>query len=150
MDPKSDRLRIRLALLREIASTEQRLGRLYAQLSGPTVRFGDDPDARPREVIQQAIEITARSYGLEPKLLLSRIRTQQVAEARHVVMWLLVQQAEMTTVAAGSATDRNHTAVSHGVQHVRDLMATDPVFAARVQQITEQFRDYCIQLLIPI
>jgi hypothetical protein len=150
MDTRADRLRIRLALLREIASTEQRLGRLYAQLGGPTVRFGDDPDARPGEVIQQAFEITAKVYGLDPKLLLSRIRTREIAEARHVVMWLLVQHAEMTTVAVGSAIDRNHGAVSHGVQHVRNLIATDSAFAARTQQVAEQFQDYCIQLLIPI
>lgn len=146
MDTARDQLQVRLALLRDIASTEQRLRDLYTQLNGSPEPVDIQLDALTQGITRKAIEITAKAYGIDPFLFRTRLRTREVAEARQVVMWLLHDFAGITGPNVSAAFGRCHGVVGHGIRRVRALIDTEPSFAAITQQISEQFREYCMQL----
>jgi len=82
--------------------------------------------------IQSAV---ADTFGLTVLDLLSRRRARAVSRPRQVAMWLCRHTTLHSLPEIGRAFgDRDHTTVMHAISRVDELMAADPVFAARVRQ----------------
>lgn len=138
----------RVRLLEEIASTEQRLAvlRQKAEEFQPGV---DGITAAPMfRLVQTAIEITARHYHIDHHLITTHTRCQPVAEARQVVMWLLVRDLGMTYLQAGESVFRSKDAAAHGCDHVQSLIAIYPESAQRCRAISDEFVAYCTAFFV--
>lgn len=96
--------------------------------------FGLLPPADPRE--RRAFAVLAavcRVQGLGITIVLSTDRTQEVSEARFVVMWCLRHLLGMTYVAIGKTVGRDHGAVMNGLDRVSEWRESDPRFRARLE-----------------
>lgn len=97
------------------------------------------PDApaglKNRSVFEQALELAAATFGLEPEQLLSEDRTRRVADARLVAMGAL-RMSDMTLPAIARPFDRDHTTV---LKNLRRLETTPPL-KAYAEQVFSQLQ----------
>jgi chromosomal replication initiation ATPase DnaA len=84
------------------------------------------------------IQLVARHYGLPPEALRSRQRTRELAQARHVAVWLChgLIRPRLTLAAIGAAFGgRSHNTVLHALECVADRAATEPRFAGELPEL---------------
>lgn len=74
---------------------------------------------------QQLIEDVAERYGVTPDDILSKKRTQTVADARALVCYFLLKHLHMSSTEVGNAINRNHATALHSIQKV-DMMLDLP------------------------
>jgi chromosomal replication initiator protein len=85
--------------------------------------------------IERIRATVARRFDVAESLLVSKRRTQEVAIARQVVMYIARTLTGMSLKAIGRAVGgRDHSTVIHAVKLVRDTMDTDSDFRAQVDE----------------
>lgn len=85
--------------------------------------------------VDQIIQVTSQVYGLKPSDIKSKSRQNKLAEARHVVMWILRQMTDMSLSDIGMYVNRTcHTTVISGINKVE----RDVVRKARAVRIMER------------
>ena len=76
------------------------------------------PQRRPREA-SSVVQIVARHFGLTENDLLGRSRTKEIANARHLAMYLLREENGLSLIHIGDLLGgRDHSTVRHGVEKV--------------------------------
>ena len=74
----------------------------------------------------QVLEVVADYYGLTPSQLTGKIRTAQIALARHIAMYLIKTYIGTPFTKIGYLFGgRDHTTVMNGVQKVENSLSTD-------------------------
>lgn len=68
------------------------------------------------------VEIVAGYYGVTSGEVLGRGRSQSVADARSVAMWLTRETYKMSYPEIGRAFGRDHTTVMHACRKVKDAL----------------------------
>ena len=86
------------------------------------------------------IGIVADKYGMEPADLTGKRRSQDIALARQVAMYICRELTDLSTTAIGKAFGRDHTTVLHGCEKIEVSMA-DCGFRNRVEEIMKAVRD---------
>ncbi|MBR1560267.1 MAG: chromosomal replication initiator protein DnaA [Clostridia bacterium] len=81
------------------------------------------------------IGVVADKYGLQPADLTGKRRSQDIALARQVAMYICREMTDSSTTAIGRAIGRDHTTVLHGCEKVEKDMGEDYGFKKRVQEI---------------
>ncbi len=118
----------------------------YASLTGRPVTLALAHEALPlaaaagRETAApDASAVTRRvaaEWGVTPEALASKRRTREIVEPRQVAMHLCRELLGMTLTDIGAAFGgRDHSTVIHGLERVRDAMASNPAFSGRIQRI---------------
>jgi chromosomal replication initiation ATPase DnaA len=77
----------------------------------------------------------ADEYGYSFAMMQSRERTQRVAEARHVGIYLASENTGAIQRELGEILKRDTASIAYALATVRDRHETDPLFAARVDRI---------------
>jgi chromosomal replication initiator protein len=99
------------------------LAALSTALSGPA-----DP--------QSLLKATSSYFNIPVPALAGKSRAKPIAEARHVAMYLLREDADLALKQVGLLLGhRDHSTVIHGVQKVTRLLQTDPRLAAQLAEI---------------
>lgn len=89
-------------------------------------------EARAEAVLQAVCAY----YGLGRPILLGKSRALMVAQARQVAMYLLRDDAGLTSTQVGHILDRDHSTVLHGYGRiVRALTVGDPLLRAVIHDI---------------
>jgi chromosomal replication initiator protein len=102
-------------------------GRALAALR-PTVSSPPDP-----ELLLQAV---SSSSGVSRQALSGKSRARPIAEARHIAMYLLREDAQLALKQVGLLLGhRDHSTVIHGVQKVSRALLNDPHLATQVSDI---------------
>lgn len=87
----------------------------------------------------QCAQAVARSYELPINVVLGRSRKAHVAEARQVLMYVLVRKLQLSVVAAARFVKRDHGAVCHGLKKVtRRLGAREIGFCGRYSDVVRK------------
>ncbi|MGX8705280.1 MAG: chromosomal replication initiator protein DnaA [bacterium] len=86
------------------------------------------------------IEIVASKYGMQPAELTGKRRSQNVALARQVAMYICREMTDMSTIAIGKVFGRDHTTVLHGCEKIESNMQ-DYSFRKRVDEIMKAVKD---------
>ena len=94
-----------------------------------------------RVTCELIIEIVADKYGMQPTDLTGKRRSQDIALARQVAMYICREMTELSTPAIGRAFGKDHTTVLHGCEKVEENMMGDYGFKKRVEEIMKQVRD---------
>ncbi|MDE6465028.1 MAG: chromosomal replication initiator protein DnaA [Muribaculaceae bacterium] len=84
---------------------------------------------------EMVTEAVASHFKITPDLLFTKTRKREIADARHVVMYLAKKLVKMPLTTIGQRLDRTHATVIHGVQCVEDRLAREKQFAADVETI---------------
>ena len=87
------------------------------------------------EVVQRVRREACRVFGVEVADLLSRCRTQRVADCRHAAWWLLRTKSGQSFAALGRAFGRDHGSVMHGVEQAKCRIETEAAFRASVEAV---------------
>ncbi len=79
----------------------------------------------------QCVQAVANAYGMSPNFIMGRSRVSHIAEARQVVMYILVRRRGMSANAVGRFLKRHHGSVLHGLRTVAGWLEVDADFRSR-------------------
>lgn len=120
----------KVALTRQPISLELATSLLEGHLS---------PDQKATAQIMDIFEATARYHQLTLDDLLSKQRSQAVALARHIAIYMAREEINATLPAIGRALGgRSHSTIINSYRKVQDMMAADPVFYQEIKALREQ------------
>jgi chromosomal replication initiation ATPase DnaA len=86
----------------------------------------------------QIIFAVAEYYDVPLRRLLSETRTNRVARARWVAMYLLRKTTAMSLEEIGCAFARDHTTVIHGVRRTEEMIETDETLKAQIEILKDK------------
>ena len=94
------------------------------------------PDARSGLTADGVLQAAAQEFGIGAGQILGRGRTARVAQARQVVMYLLVEELGMSPTETGRfLSGRNHSTALHGAGRIRAGLAEDERLRQAVERI---------------
>jgi len=97
----------------------------------PTIASPADPQA--------ILESCSSYFNVPIQAITGKSRAKQIAEARHVAMYLLREDAELALKQIGLLLGhRDHSTVIHGVQKISHLLINDPRLSAQLSEIRAQ------------
>lgn len=97
----------------------------------PTIASPADPQA--------ILESCSNYYNVPIQAITGKSRAKQIAEARHVAMYLLREDAELALKQIGLLLGhRDHSTVIHGVQKIAHALINDPRLSAQLSEIRAQ------------
>jgi chromosomal replication initiator protein len=87
------------------------------------------------------INVVADYYGFEPSQLTGKVRTGQLALARHVAMYLIrinidVPLSKVGTIFGG----RDHTTVMNGILKVENMLKTDEALKTAIEELQKRIK----------
>ncbi len=122
------------ALVRLLAVSSLNKTEITLETAQQVLRDSLSPDRKPITV--SAINsVVSSTFGIAETMLLSKRRTQDVAMARQVAMYLARTLTSMSLKTIGAEYGgRDHSTVIHAVNVVRDQLKADPDLKLRVDQ----------------
>ena len=110
--------------------TVQSASRILEELTADTERHAIDPE--------RILEAVSNHFGVGTDSLLARGRTQKIAHARQVAMYLLINELEMTPTQVGRLLGgRDHATVIHGAGKINGEINEDTHLRRDVLSIKE-------------
>jgi chromosomal replication initiator protein len=83
------------------------------------------------------IRTVAEQHGFAPKDLLGRSRTEELAWARHIAMFLGYNLCGSSTQTIGKHFLRDHGTVIYAIRHVTNVCAIDPSTKQQVDRLQQ-------------
>jgi chromosomal replication initiator protein len=94
------------------------------------------PRERTHPSPEAVIKAVADSSALTPQDLCGKSRAREIADARHIAMYVLREDAHQRTTDIGRMLGgRDHSTVIHGLRKVESALATDTQFARQIAEI---------------
>ena len=88
--------------------------------------------------IEEIVKAVCSTYDVTYADMLSNNRTQPLATARQVAMFLARKLTGNSTPTVANEFKRNHTTVVHGTQSIQKRIDVEPDLKKTIEQITEQ------------
>jgi chromosomal replication initiator protein len=105
---------------------------LAAEALAPVSPSGEKPHPTPQAVL----EAVAQYFDLDPEALPGKSRAKEIAEARHIAMYLLRDDAhQRVTEIAHLLGGRDHSTVIYGLRKVDHALTTDAQFTRQLAEI---------------
>lgn len=86
------------------------------------------------------VEITAEFYKINPDNIFSKSRLRNIADARHVIMYLSHKHTTLSLSAIGNKLNRKHTTVLHGIKMVEDRLKIEKEVSEAIDYIETELR----------
>jgi len=77
--------------------------------------------------------------------LKSKCRKRELNDVRQIAMWIIRKGTSMSFYDVGKVFNRHHATVLHAVNHVEEMLQTDPLYRAYVQSILDKLQDANLQ-----
>jgi len=103
-------------------------------------RFVDETIKKEEISIDTIVAKTCEYFKLKTEVLNSRTRTQKVAYARQVAIYLATKHTDKSNIQIGlSIGGRNHTTVIHSVNQIKNLIEVNEDTRSDIRKIEELF-----------
>ena len=90
---------------------------------------------------QKIINVVADYYNLSPSQLIGKVRTGQIALARHIAMYLIRINIDVPLTKVGNAFGgRDHTTVMNGIAKVESMLKTDESLKAAIETLQKRLK----------
>ena len=90
---------------------------------------------------QKIINVVADYYNLVPSQLVGKVRTGQLALARHVAMYLIRLNIDVPLSKIGNMFGgRDHTTVMNGILKVENMLKTDESLKAAIEELQRRIK----------
>ena len=90
---------------------------------------------------QKVINVVADYYNLAPSQLVGKIRTGQIALARHIAMYLIRINIDIPLSKIGSMFGgRDHTTVMNGIEKVENMLKTDEALKSAINELQNRLK----------
>ena len=87
------------------------------------------------------INVVADYYNLVPSQLTGKVRTGQLALARHVAMYLIRNNIDVPLSKIGNIFGgRDHTTVMNGIMKVENMLKTDEPLKAAIEELQKRIK----------
>ena len=83
----------------------------------------------------EILNTVAAAFHLTPEIIKSKKRSQRIAHARQVAMYLIREDTKLSTVEIGEFLNRDHSTVIHGWKIIAMRVAGDRAFLWTIGQI---------------
>jgi len=111
---------------------------LAAEALAPISPSGEKPHPSPQAVLQAI----AQYFDLPTEALTGKSRAKEIAEARHIAMYLLREDAHQRVTEIGTLLgDRDHSTVIYGLRKIDNVLTTDPQFTRQIADIRTLLAD---------
>lgn len=87
------------------------------------------------------IDKISKKYNIPVDEITSRKRANEIANARHICIYLMSTLKNMTTTQIGKYFDRNHTTVMSSLEVVKSKMEKNPLFRIEIEEIIKDIRE---------
>lgn len=95
----------------------------------------------PQEIIHRIVSHVSYESGVTQSEIYSPVRTDRIARARQIVMFLARELAGLSYATIGDELGkRDHGTVMHGHRAVRERMDVEPVTRKQVTKLMEELR----------
>ncbi len=95
---------------------------------------------RRQNSIASIMAAVCNHFDITENDLLSSRQPRHLVRPRHVAMYLCKAFTTANITVIGKKLRRDHTTVMHGLRKVEKDMHTDPILAAAITELSEQFR----------
>ena len=90
---------------------------------------------------QKIINVVADYYNLSPSQLIGKVRTGQIALARHIAMYLIRINIDVPLTKVGTAFGgRDHTTVMNGIAKVESMLKTDESLKVVIETLQKRLK----------
>ena len=90
---------------------------------------------------QKIINIVADYYSLIPSQITGKIRTGQIALARHIAIYLIRQNLDVPLKKIGVMFGgKDHTTIMHAISHVESELKTNPEMKEAINQLQKRIK----------
>ena len=90
---------------------------------------------------QKIINTVADYYSLIPSQITGKIRTGQIALARHIAIYLIRQELDVPLTKIGTMFGgKDHTTIMHAIKHVENELKTNPEMKEAVTQLQKRIK----------
>ncbi len=100
-----------------------------------TIEVWRERIASAKQDLAPVLAAVAQVMRVEPALILSPARTQHIAWARQVLMYVCREVKQWPWELIGAALGRNHSTVIYGCRLVQQRIEASPAFAHAIDQI---------------
>ena len=83
----------------------------------------------------EILNTVAAAFHLTPEIIKSGKRSQRIAHARQIAMYLIREDTKLSTVEIGEFLNRDHSTVIHGWKIIAMRVAGDRAFLWTIGQI---------------
>lgn len=129
-----------LSILQFTAEHEQRP--IDLQMAKISLKALPQENGIQQITIEDILRVVSRTLHVDEQLIVGANRTEQVALARHVCMYLaksLIQGATLSYIA-GAFGKRDHTTVLHADQKIRELIDSDAALQMQIEEMIEELK----------
>lgn len=121
-------------LMAENSALKERIGKLEREL---IVAYGRAAEDRKQFVPISAIcELVSQKTGIPVSCLRADIRDKPVFTSRHIVMYLAAIYTKCSLMRIGRYLNKDHTAVIHGRERIKQRIKQEPAIKALVEELT--------------
>lgn len=100
-------------------------------------------DSEPTTVtIDKIFTVVYRKYNVSKEDLLSSKRNKNIAQARHVAIYLIREIIKMSTPSIGTIFNRDHTTIMSSIEAVNKKLANDQMFAVDIKELKKQVQNF--------
>ena len=122
----------RLGVVIEVALLDRVTLDLAAEALAPVSPSTD----KPLPTAQAVLEAVAQYFDFPSEALTGKSRAKEIAEARHIAMCLLRDDAhQRVTDIARLLGGRDHSTVIYGLRKMDQVLTTDPQFTRHIAEI---------------
>ena len=98
-------------------------------------------DSEPLTVtIDKIFAAVFKKYNISKEELVSKKRTKEVAQARHISIYLIREITEISLPNIGKIFDRDHSTVISSLESAKKQIISDPLFAADIDAMIKDIR----------
>jgi len=81
-----------------------------------------------------------KKYNVKKEDILGKSRTKDIANARHITVYLLLTVAEMNRSGIGKILDRDHSTVISSLDAMEKRMRQDPIFKTEMEEMVKEIK----------
>jgi chromosomal replication initiator protein len=128
------------ALNRIVAFARLLRAHITVELAAEALAPVAPPTDKPHPTPQAVLEAVGHYFDFTPETLAGKSRAKEIAEARHIAMYLLREDAhQRVTDVARLLGGRDHSTVIYGLRKIDHALTTDPHFMRQIGEIRAVF-----------
>jgi chromosomal replication initiator protein len=81
-----------------------------------------------------------KKYNIRREEIVSSKRTKEIANARHITVYVIRQVTDMSLPNIGKIIERDHSTVISSIDTVEKRMAQNPVFRAEIEEMIKEVK----------
>lgn len=92
------------------------------------------------DVVDKIFRTVSKKYSVSPDEIKGKRRTESIASARHICIYLMRQLTDLSQSAIGVYFDRDHTTILSSLKTVERNIATNPSFDYEIEELLREIR----------